>query len=269
MSQKSPKFFLREKVISRIVNEDSLRRTWDAKTYTDFRNFPIVDAIDYLDINLRIEDVCKSIVRQITAGEYSVSRVKRYLVEKSRGLCRQMTIPSIEDALTLQCLADAFWKDIKAEAPSKNAFFEPKDHTFSRNSQDEPEYGSIRSWLDFQKQILGFSKSNKYVIVTDIANYYDFIDFSHLRNVIVSAVTIKEPVIDFLMFMLSGMCWRPDYMPTRDVGMPQMDIVRRGFLRTASCSNWIQSSRTLASLITHALWMILTQVWTASQMQKT
>lgn len=41
---------------------------------------------------------------------------------------------------------------------------------------------------------------------------------------IVSTVSIKEPVVDFLMYMLSGMCWRPDYMPTREVGMPQIDI---------------------------------------------
>lgn len=224
MSQRSPKFFLRERIISQIVNEKALKKTWHEKTHTDFRSFPLVYPLDYLDVNLSIEDICRKIVTQIKAGEYSVSRVKRYLVEKSRGLCRQMTIPSVEDALTLQCLADAFWQDIKAEAPSKNAFFEPKDHSFTKNDDDEPQYGSIKSWLDFQKAILGFSKTKKYIVVTDIANYYDFIDFSHLRNVVVSTVKIKEPVVDFLMFMLSGMCWRPDYMPTREVGMPQMDI---------------------------------------------
>ncbi|ESX49714.1 RNA-directed DNA polymerase [Mesorhizobium sp. C416B] len=135
-----------------------------------------------------------------------------------------MTLPSVEDALTLQCLADAFWYEIKAKAPSKNAFFEPKDHSFAKNDDDEPEYGSVKAWLEFQKEILGFSEENKYIIIADIANYYDFIDFSHLRNVIVSMVTIREPITDFLMYMLSGMCWKPDYMPTREVGMPQIDI---------------------------------------------
>ena len=41
---------------------------------------------------------------------------------------------------------------------------------------------------------------------------------------IVSTVNVREPIIDFLMYMLSGMCWKPDYMPMREVGMPQMDI---------------------------------------------
>jgi hypothetical protein len=224
MSLTSPKFFLREKVITKIVNEKRLKNTWKTKTHTDFRQFPIADPVDYLDVNRRIDDICKKITTQIRSGEYSVSRVKRYLSEKSRGLCRQMTIPSVEDALTLQCLADAFWQEIKSKAPSKNAFFEPKDHSFSKTDDDEPEYGSVKAWLDFQKKILGFSKENNFIVITDVANYYDFIDFSHLRNVIVSTVNIQEAVIDFLMYMLSGMCWRPDYMPTRDVGMPQMDI---------------------------------------------
>ncbi|MDX8494008.1 RNA-directed DNA polymerase [Mesorhizobium sp. VK22B] len=224
MSQKSPKFFLREKVIAQIVNYENLRKTWKEKTHTDFRNFFLPDPIDYLDVNIQIDDICKRIVSKIKSGEYSVSGTKRYLVEKSKGLCRQMTLPSVEDALTLQCLADAFWNEIKSKGPSKNAFFEPKDHTFSKTSDDIPEYGSIKAWLDFQKEIPGFSKENNFIVIADIANYYDFIDFSHLRNVIVSTVTIREPVIDFLMYMLSGMCWKPDYMPTRDVGMPQIDI---------------------------------------------
>lgn len=224
MNATSPKFFLREKVITKIISESRLKATWKKKTHTDFRNFPITDPVDYLDVNRHIDDICKKIVTQIKSGEYSVSRVKRYLVEKSRGLCRQMTIPSIEDALTLQCLADEFWDEIKQKSPSKNAYFEPKDHSFSKDDEEEPEYGSIKAWLTFQKTILGFSEENNYIIVTDIANYYDFIDFSHMRNVIVSTVNIQEAVVDFLMYMLSGMCWRPDYMPTRDVGMPQMDI---------------------------------------------
>lgn len=224
MSQRSPKFFLREKVISTIISQGTLKSTWKKKTHTDFRNFIITDPIDLLDVNERIDDICRKIVTQIKSGEYTVSRVKRYLIEKSRGLCRQMTVPSVEDALTLQCLADAFWNDIKSKAPSKNAFFEPKDHTFSKDDDEQPEYGSVKSWLDFQKTILGFSKANNYIVISDIANYYDFIDFAHLRNVIVSTVSIQEPVIDFLMYMLSGMCWRPDYMPTREVGMPQIDI---------------------------------------------
>ncbi|TIO04743.1 MAG: RNA-directed DNA polymerase [Mesorhizobium sp.] len=224
MSQRSPKFFLREKIIAEIVNLPSLKNTWKKKTHTDFRNFFLTDPVDHLDVNIRIDDICNKIVTKIKSGEYSVSGTKRYLVEKSKGLCRQMTLPSVEDALTLQCLADAFWEEIKSKAPSKNAFFEPKDHSFAKNEDDEPEYGSVKAWLEFQKEILGFSEENKYIIIADIANYYDFIDFSHLRNVIVSTVTIREPIIDFLMYMLSGMCWRPDYMPTREVGMPQIDI---------------------------------------------
>jgi len=145
-------------------------------------------------------------------------------IRKVKGLCRQMTIPSLADALVLQCLADAYWQDIKSRAPTSNAHFEPKDHTFSRDDDGNLEYGSIKSWLDFQEDILGFARKCKFIIITDITNYYDFIDFDQLRNVIVSLIRIREPIVDFLMHILSGMCWKPDYMPSRNIGMPQMDI---------------------------------------------
>lgn len=126
MSQRSPKFFLREKIIAEVINQKALKATWKKKTHTDFRSFPITDPVDLLDVQLQIDDICKKIVTQIKSGEYTVSRVKRFLVEKSRGLCRQMTIPSVEDALTLQCLADAFWNEIKSKSLQKMRSLNPK-----------------------------------------------------------------------------------------------------------------------------------------------
>lgn len=85
MSQRSPKFFLREKIIAAIISPSRLRATWKKKTHTDLRNLILIDPVDFLDVNARIDDVCRKIVTQIKSGEYAVSRVKRYLVEKSRG----------------------------------------------------------------------------------------------------------------------------------------------------------------------------------------
>ena len=161
MNQRSPKFFLREKVISQVVNRDRLRKTWKKKTYTDFRNFPLVDPLDYMDVDIHIDDVCRRIVSKIGLGEYSVSGTKRFLIEKSKGLCRQMTIPSVHDALTLQCLADAFWGDIKSKSPSKNDSSSQKITHSQKMSimnllTDRSKPGSTfrRKYLVFQTRII-------------------------------------------------------------------------------------------------------------------
>ena len=148
-------------------------------------------------------------------------------MEKSKGLCRQIVLPTIRDALVLQCLSDAFYADIKGKAPTKKSFFEPEDHAFSVKRAEifsQPGYGSFRSWLNFQQEIFRFARNRKYIVVTDIANYYDTIAYTHLRNIVSSTIDVRESLLDMLIFILSGLLWQPDYMPRVEVGLPQINI---------------------------------------------
>jgi len=60
--------------------------------------------------------------------------------------------------------------------------------------------------------------------VTDIANYYDFISYEHLRNIVASLSVVKEHALDLLIYTLSSMLWQPDYMPRVPIGLPQMNL---------------------------------------------
>jgi hypothetical protein len=44
----------------------------------------------------------------------------------------QLVIPAVKDALILQTLSDALWAELETKAPSKNAFYAPQDHKFSK-----------------------------------------------------------------------------------------------------------------------------------------
>lgn len=129
--------------------------------------------------------------------------------------------------IVLQRLSDALYADIKNKAPSNRAFFEPEDHGFSnikKQDQGGPNYGSFRAWLNFQGKVLQFTEEREYLIVTDIANYYDSISYVHLRNIISSQINVREAVLDTLIYVLSGLLWQPDYMPRVDIGLPQINI---------------------------------------------
>jgi hypothetical protein len=146
-------------------------------------------------------------------------------MEKSKGLCRQVVIPSVRDALVLQVLSDALWLELRDKAPSRNAHYAPNDHRFSEAIRGQTgEYGPIQAWLSFQETILGFSQVRQYVVVTDIANYYDFISYAHLRNIISGRAPQREHLLDLLIFTLSHMLWQPNYMPRVEVGLPQMEL---------------------------------------------
>jgi len=45
-----------------------------------------------------------------------------------------------------------------------------------------------------------------------------------LRNVVTSFVSVQEPLFDFLLYIISSLSWRPDFMPPRQIGLPQMDL---------------------------------------------
>jgi len=179
------------------------------------------DGVENFDFHIARKVESRKLSQLILEGEYVPSRAQRILVEKSKGLCRQLVIPSVADAIVLQCLSDALYSGIRDKAPTKKSFFEPKDHRFTSSKS---EYGTFASWLNFQRELFNFSNNRKYVVVTDIANYYDSISYEHLRNVISSITGAQECILDMLIYVLSDLLWQPDYTPRIEVGLPQINL---------------------------------------------
>lgn len=176
-------------------------------------------------MNEKIEGIVSGVMRDILEGGYRVRSPRRYLAEKSRGLCRQMTLIHPRDLLVLERLSRSFYFELKSKAPSKSAYFEPDDGNFLKGfEKSDTQYGSFASWRRFQKAIFGFADENKFIVVTDVASFYDFINFQHLRNIVASlAEGIRESVLDLLIHVLNGITWTPDFMPLSQVGMPQIE----------------------------------------------
>lgn len=179
------------------------------------------DGLEHFDFHVGRRTECQKLSQLILEGDYVPSRAQRILVEKSKGLCRQIVIPSARDALVLQCLSDALYSEIRGKAPTDRSFFEPEEHRFSNVRS---EYGTFASWLNFQRELFNFSKTRDFVVVTDIANYYDTISYHHLRNVISSISGVEECVLDMLIYILADLLWQPDYTPRIEVGLPQINL---------------------------------------------
>lgn len=86
------------------------------------------------------------------------------------------------------------------------------------------DYGPVGQWILFQEKIFGFTRSRKFIVVTDIANYYDCISYDHLRNILAELAIAKEHSLDLLIYTLSHMLWQPDYMPRIQIGLPQINL---------------------------------------------
>ncbi len=159
MSQ-SPRFELRQKEIAAVINKTRIKETWKSKVRSAVRDQFLPDPLDYYDYQLNINQIAEQLENLILSGSYTPRPAKRISQEKSKGLCRLLTIPNPIDLLVLQCLSDALYADIRNAQPTKKAFFEPEDHSLSGqdNLFSTPQYGSFKSWLDFQKEFLNSRK---------------------------------------------------------------------------------------------------------------
>ena len=221
----SPKFPLKIEDLRKVIGATRLKLVWKTQVRDAMRKQPIPDPLENLDFHVRLDANCSAIEAEICSASYAPRQPLRFLSEKSKGLCRQLVVPTAKDALVLQALSNTIWNEIKLQKPSKKSFYAPADHGFSKAIKGHTgEYGSLSAWLAFQQTIFGFADTKNFLVVTDIANYYDFISYEHLRNILASLSVVKEHALDLLIYTLSSMLWQPDYMPRVPIGLPQMNL---------------------------------------------
>src|SRR5262245_56607556 len=120
---RSPKFGIRGEELASVVNRRTLASAWRRTVRLAMRRQYLADPIELLDFQVRRKSEFELVESKLSSGTYAPIKPRRILVEKSKGLCRQLVIPDVRDALVIQCLSDAFHADIKDRSPSKNAFF--------------------------------------------------------------------------------------------------------------------------------------------------
>jgi hypothetical protein len=219
---KSPKFRLRRDDLSNVVSAANIKSVWRNTVREAMKRQLIEDPIELYDVHLNISNVSASISSQVINGDYNPRTPKRVLVEKSKGLCRQLVVPHPYDCLVLQSLSDNLHLVLKPRAPHPNAFYQPDR---GMNNRKKLDYGGRKAWLDFQKAILDFSSKRKVLIVSDIANFYDTVSYSHLRNILSNYMPEnKETILDLTLHVLVAMLWQPDYMPRVEIGLPQINL---------------------------------------------
>ena len=172
---KSPRFDARAVKLRKIFSSRNIEQVWKEKVRISMRDQFLCDGIEHFDFHVAKSAEARKLSQLILNGDYMPQRPQRILVEKSKGLCRQLVLPSVRDAIVLQCLSDALYSEINGKAPTDRAFYEPKDHRFSTTRSG---YGTFAAWLNFQRELFKFSKNRNFIIVTDVANYYDSISLN-------------------------------------------------------------------------------------------
>ncbi len=217
---------LRSKEIEKIFSSNNLKELWRSEVKNILRKQDLLDLHDYYDFNRSIQSHAADIEAEVLGGRYRPEPPLVFRLEKKMGICRHMCLPTPTDSLVFQALTNALEKKLLAAAPNTRSLF---SRTHARwqlpHEHGEPtDYPWFIKWKRFQKQIWNFSKEYDYLIVTDLANYFDSIGLRELRNVIASHVKSEEVILDLLFRVIEGMSWNPDYLPNNMRGLPTINL---------------------------------------------
>jgi len=216
----------RHKELKALFTKERLVTLWRKLVKDQVRSLDIRDLYDYYDFNYSIENKVDEIVEKILSGTYRAEAPLIYRSEKKFGVCRHLMVPSPSDALVFQVLTDELYGPIIDEQPSKGAFYSRDRHSLSlpHEQKEASSYPWFILWPKFQKEIWEFSKSYKYLVVTDLTNYFDNIGLRELRHIISAIAKTKEVYLDLLFSLIEDLSWNPDYLPTSNKGLPTINI---------------------------------------------
>lgn len=216
---------LRKRTLSNVFDKKRMIEIWRKIVRTQLRTLDLSDLYDHYDFNYNIEDRVGMIRNEVLSGLYKVSQPLIYRIEKKYGVCRHLVIPQPDDALVLQTIVEYINEQILSNQPSENAFYSRDRHNVS-HPHEVPEYGFSRreQWIMMQKKIYHFHEEKNFIIVTDLANYFDSIDLDELRKVFTTYSKIDEVLIDLLFRIIQEISWKPDYLPYSKRGLPTTNI---------------------------------------------
>lgn len=201
-----------------------MRRVWqDVRQH--LRKQSLQDLHDYLDIHRNLTPFLQRVRKTVIGGAYRPAPAEIIRLEKRDGIFRRIPLPAPADVLLFQTLVQALEADLLLKQPTKNAYYSRSQKRKTIEDVDDSfSYEWWLLWPEFQQRIWEFAAAWDYVVVTDVANYYDTVPLDNLRNSVASLGAFNETVLDFLFFMLEQFTWRPHYIPLTGVGLPQINL---------------------------------------------
>ncbi|HLY03005.1 MAG TPA: RNA-directed DNA polymerase [Candidatus Cybelea sp.] len=206
-------------------SEQRLKDVWGDHVWRGLRKQGCQDLIEYYDYNVTVDENIRKLSAKIVNGTYRTSRPLILELNKADKLVRRIQVPTPEDALTFQAIAEAVLPAAKAHSPSSKAYFSrshnaPKGiHTMNAGLL----YPWFKLWPKYQTDILDFAKDHKYLVITDIQNFFDSVPHSAIDRSL-SLIGIPQGLRDITLYMLEGFVPRDLYGPLVLRGLPQLDF---------------------------------------------
>ncbi len=220
----TPRLEARHAALEQVFAQPFMITAWTKYVRKGLRDQEVLDLFDYNDFHWNRIERFEDLRRAVLDGRYKPGGSIPTKLEKNLGVCRTVVTPTPEDSVILQCIVESLLPSALKRQPSKNAFFSRSHQSTIGEFTFSKDYIWFKQWREFAKNRLEIASTHDWVVTTDVANFFDNIHYSHLRNIVSTFDSIEEVILDVLFNVLDNISWRPDYLPTSGIGIPQVQF---------------------------------------------
>lgn len=223
------------------ITRSSLWASWKAVRVELRRASSIRDVIDFLDYDVNPDIWINRLLARIASGEYEPETPRRFTLGKSKGFSRTMTLPAVPDLVLYRTIVDYVYKCCRGKK-HRNVYFLRDQLSKAQKAAFDDALGKMReakdfevidgtyrftgrrsfyNWLRFDqyRKRLIQEYAKEYLVVTDIANFFDTVLHSHVADA-VQGLPVPPRMIGLLFFPLEHLSIRQDYSSSHGISLP-------------------------------------------------
>ncbi len=213
------------------LSRTALWRSWK-EIRKKFRESSLRDVVDWVDFDLAPEKWIRRLLADVNDGRYEPRRPERFALGKSKGMSRWMTLPAVPDLVLFHCLATRIVARARGRRRRHRHVYFMRDQVagVQKKAADEarrvmsvpaPYRSGFHVWLRLHqyRRLLIFKRVFKYIVVTDITNFFDSIVYTQLEGSLFE-LGIARNVVGLLFLILERLSIRDAYSALPRIGLP-------------------------------------------------
>ena len=212
--------------LGRIADPALLKNLWRKSikpAYAKWRIGAFVMAhppLDLVAMDWSLEILVDRLCRSITDGTYRPQASHIIRSAKSSGLTRPLSILSPEDQLVYKAILVLAESDLMRGMQDWTRFGRT-----DRKADDEGDFSSdsgwFRAWITRQGHLWTITEHHKWIVETDIANFFPSIQLPFLLAHIQAYANLSEASVRLLCRILEDVATLPEFRRSATVGLPQ------------------------------------------------
>ncbi|MEW7984556.1 MAG: group II intron reverse transcriptase/maturase [Candidatus Thiodiazotropha sp.] len=193
--------------LSNLLDEDLIYESWGQLKKNVAPGIDNVDAERYsTELNSRVT----TLVDKLKRGAYRANRIKRVYIDKPNGGQRPLGLPTLEDKLVQQSVAQLLSSIYEAD-------FLPNSYGYRPNRSAHGAIHSLRANLQF--------KGYGYIVEADIKGFFDTVEHSWLQKMLAQRIDDQR-----LVSLIGQWLKAPIVEPTGEVNKPAQGTPQGGVI---------------------------------------